>query len=56
MIPPAAAAVTLARAVSAAANSNEAHPAHVSGSAGQATLLMPFTDQHSEQEEYLWGV
>ncbi|HLM79407.1 MAG TPA: 2-isopropylmalate synthase [Terriglobales bacterium] len=57
---PPAAAVTLARAVSAAANLIEAHPAHVSGGAGQTTLLIPFTDrhseQHSDQEEYLWGV
>jgi len=56
MIPPAAAAVTLARGVSLAANSNEAHTAHLSGGAGQATLLIPFTDPHSEQEECLWGV
>ena len=57
---PPAAAVTLARPVSAAANCNEAHPAHLSGSAGQTTLMIPFTDRHSEQhreqEEYLWGV
>jgi isopropylmalate/homocitrate/citramalate synthase len=34
--PPAAASLPLPRAVSAAANSNESHPAHVSGSASQA--------------------
>jgi hypothetical protein len=53
--PPAAAALPLPRAVSAAANSNEAHPAHASNT-GQATMLIPFTDHHSEQEDYLWGV
>src|SRR5450759_1290550 len=56
--PPAAATLPFPRAVSAAAgaNANDSHPAHVSGSAGQATVSIPFTDHHSEQEDYLWGV
>jgi 2-isopropylmalate synthase len=56
--PPAAATLPFPRAVSAAAgaNTNDSHPAHVSGSAGQATVSIPFTDHHSEQEDYLWGV
>jgi hypothetical protein len=46
------------RAVSAAAgaNASDSHPAQVSGSAGQASVSIPFTDHHSEQEDYLWGV
>ena len=56
--PPAAATLHLPRAVSAAvgANANDSHPAQVSGSAGQASVSIPFTDHHSEQEDYLWGV
>src|ERR1700687_3691578 len=56
--PPAAANLPFPRAAAAAAgaNSNEAHPAHISGSAGQATVSIPFADHHSEQEDYLWGV
>src|SRR5258708_6591572 len=56
--PPAAATLPFPRAVSAAAgaNANESHPAQISGSAGQASVSIPFTDHHSEQEDYLWGV
>ena len=56
--PPATAALPFPRAVSAAAgaNSNDSHPAQVSGSAGQAMVSIPFTDHHSDQEDYLWGV
>src|SRR5450631_3396223 len=56
--PPAAAPLPFPRAAVAGANSNsnDSHPAHVSGSAGQATVSIPFTDHHSEQEDYLWGV
>jgi hypothetical protein len=28
----------------------------VSGIAGQAKMTIPFSDHHSEQEDYLWGV
>ncbi|MGB8012309.1 MAG: 2-isopropylmalate synthase [Terriglobales bacterium] len=56
--PPAAASVSFPRAVSAAAGNgnSDAQPAQVSGSAGQAKVSIPFTDHHSEQEDYLWGV
>jgi len=54
--PPAAASLPLPRAAAAGANANDSHPAHVSGSAGQASVSIPFTDHHSEQEDYLWGV
>jgi 2-isopropylmalate synthase len=66
--PPATASLPLphAHAVSAAAgangngnsgsNSNETHSTHVSGSAGQATLAIPFAEHHGDQEDYLWGV
>jgi 2-isopropylmalate synthase len=68
--PPAAATLPFPRAAAAAAggngnsntssNSDDPHPAHVSGSAGQAQVSIPFTDHHSEhhseQEDYLWGV
>src|ERR1700731_308865 len=56
--PPAAATLPFPRAVSAAAgaNANDSHPAQVSGNAGQASVSIPFTDHHSEQEDYLWGV
>jgi len=56
--PPAAATLQFPRAVSAAAgaNANDSHPAQISGSAGQASVSIPFTDHHSEQEDYLWGV
>src|ERR1700726_4181951 len=56
--PPAAATLQFPRAVSAAAgaNASDSHPAQVSGSAGQASVSIPFTDHHSEQEDYLWGV
>ena len=43
-------------AAGANSNSNDSHPAHVSGSVGQTTVSIPFTDHHSEQEDYLWGV
>jgi len=29
--------------------------AQVSGIAGQAKMTIPFSDHHSEQEDYLWG-
>jgi hypothetical protein len=54
--PPAAATLPFPRAAAAGANANDSHPAHVSGSAGQASGSIPFTDHHSEQEDYLWGV
>jgi len=56
--PPATASLSLPRAASAAAgiNSSEGHGAHVAGSAGQAQVTIPFSDHHSEQEDYLWGV
>jgi 2-isopropylmalate synthase len=56
--PPAAATLHFPRAVSATAgaNPNDSLPAHVSGNAGQATVSIPSTDHHSEQEDYLWGV
>jgi 2-isopropylmalate synthase len=66
--PPATASLPLphAHAISAAAgangngnsgsNSNETHSTHVSGSAGQATLAIPFAEHHGDQEDYLWGV
>jgi hypothetical protein len=50
------ASLPLPRAAGAGANSHDSHPAHVSSSAGQASVSIPFTDHHSEQEEYLWGV
>ena len=56
--PPATASLSYPRVASAVAgaNSGEAHPAHVAGSAGQAQVTIPFSDHHSEQEDYLWGV
>jgi isopropylmalate/homocitrate/citramalate synthase len=64
--PPAAAPLPFPRAVSAVVgvnagvnagvSPNDAHPAHVSGSAGQAQVQVPFGDRHSEQEDCLWGV
>jgi 2-isopropylmalate synthase len=54
--PPAAAKLPFPRAAAAGANANDSHPAHVSGSAGQASVSIPFTNHHSEQEDYLWGV
>jgi 2-isopropylmalate synthase len=56
--PPAAATLHFPRVASAAAgaNANDSHPAQVSGSAGQATVSIPYTDHHGEQEDYLWGV
>src|ERR1700688_3311966 len=56
--PPATARLSPPRAASAAAgiNSSEGHGAHVAGSAGQAQVTIPFSDHHSEQEDYLWGV
>jgi 2-isopropylmalate synthase len=58
--PPAAVSLPFPRAASVAAggngNSNDSHPAHVSGSAGQAQVSIPFVDHHGEQEDYLWGV
>jgi len=56
--PPAAATLPLPRAAAAAANSSSSdlHSAQVSASAGQAQVSIPFSDHHSEQEDYLWGV
>jgi 2-isopropylmalate synthase len=56
--PPATASLSYPRVASAAAgaNSAEGHPAHVSGSAGQAQVTIPFSEHHGEQEDYLWGV
>jgi len=68
--PPATATLPFPRAASAAAgaNSNELRPAQAAGSDGQAEARpggppptnwcggAPFTDHHSEQEDYLWGV
>jgi len=62
--PAAAATLPFPRAAAAGANSNDSHPAQVFGSAGQATLSIPFSDHHNEhhsehhpeQEDYLWGV
>jgi 2-isopropylmalate synthase len=53
--PPAAATLPFPRAA-AGANANDSHQAHISGSAGQASVSIPFNDHHSEQEDYLWGV
>ena len=52
--PPIGATMPLPRAAAAAAN--DSHSAHISGSAGQSTLSIPFADHHSDQEDYLWGV
>jgi 2-isopropylmalate synthase len=41
---------------SSSSSSNETHSTHVSGSAGQAAVTIPFADHHGEQEDYLWGV
>ena len=54
--PPVPVGIPLPRAAAAAANASDSHAAHISGSAGQATMAIPFTDHHSEQEDYLWGV
>jgi len=56
--PPAAVALPFTRAAAAGAgsSSNDSHPAHVSGSTGQAQVSIPFADHHGEQEDYLWGV
>jgi 2-isopropylmalate synthase len=56
--PPATASLSYPRVASAAAgaNSAEGHPVHVSGSAGQAQVTIPFADNHGEQEDDLWGV
>jgi hypothetical protein len=57
-IPPAAAAVPLARAAAVAANAPETHkgplPAHLPGNGSRAVPV--FAEHHSEQEDYLWGV
>jgi 2-isopropylmalate synthase len=64
--PPATAALPFPRGASAVVgvnpgvnsgiNPNDPHPAHISGSAGQAQVVIPFADRHAEQEDYLWGV
>src|ERR1700723_482887 len=54
--PPATASLPLPRAAAVAASSSDAHIAQVAGSAGQATVKIPFSDHHGEQEDYLWGV
>jgi hypothetical protein len=55
--PPATASLSLPRAATAAAggNSGEAFPSHMSG-AHPAEVAIPFSDHHTEQEDYLWGV
>jgi 2-isopropylmalate synthase len=56
--PPATASLSLPRAATAAAggNSGEAFPSHMSGGAHPAEVAIPFSDHHTEQEDYLWGV
>src|SRR5947209_2072994 len=56
--PPLAASMALPRAASAAAGAitNDGHAAQISSSAGQASMPISFSDHHSEQEDYLWGV
>jgi 2-isopropylmalate synthase len=58
--PPATANLPFPRSASVAAgahgNAIDSHGPHVPGSAGQATVAIPFSDHHSEQEDYLWGV
>jgi 2-isopropylmalate synthase len=54
--PPAAATLSfpLAAAAGASASSKDSSPTH--GSGAQVSLSIPFSDHHSEQEDYLWGV
>jgi len=57
--PPAAATFPFQRAAVAAANSTsgDSLPAQIAGSIGQASVSIPFAnDHHGEQEDYLWGV
>jgi isopropylmalate/homocitrate/citramalate synthase len=56
--PPATASLSLPRAASvgAGANAGEVFSAHIASSAGQAQVTIPFSDHHTEQEDYLWGV
>ncbi len=56
--PPATATLPFPRAAAAIAgvSPNDAHAAQVAGSVGQAQVSIPFTDHHSDQEDYLWGV
>jgi 2-isopropylmalate synthase len=57
--PAASANLPFPRAASAAvggSSNNETHAAHIGSSAGQATVAIPFSDHHAEQEDYLWGV
>jgi hypothetical protein len=56
--PAAAATLPFPRAAAAAANvaAGDLHPTQISGSAGQATVSIPFSEHHGEQEDYLWGV
>jgi 2-isopropylmalate synthase len=58
--PPATANLPFPRSASVAAaahgNAIDSHGPHIPGSAGQATVAIPFSDHHSEQEDYLWGV
>jgi 2-isopropylmalate synthase len=58
-IPPAAASIPFTRAASAVVGSHEApipFPAPVPGNNGSASVPVTFSDHHSEQEDYLWGV
>ena len=58
-IPPAAASMPFTRAASAVVGSHEApipFPAPVPGNNGPASVAVTFSDHHSEQEDYLWGV
>jgi 2-isopropylmalate synthase len=54
--PPAAATLSfpLAAAAGASASSKDSSPTQ--GSGAQVSLSIPFSDHHSEQEDYLWGV
>jgi hypothetical protein len=58
--PPAAATLSFPRAAAAGANASGSESHQIAGSAGQATVSIPFSDHHgehhSEQEDYLWGV
>jgi 2-isopropylmalate synthase len=60
--PPAATPRPFPRAAAAGANFNSSsnfndpHASHITGSAGQATVSIPLSEHHSEQEDYLWGV
>jgi 2-isopropylmalate synthase len=56
--PPATASLSVPRAATAAAGGNpsEAFSSRITDGAGQAQVTIPFSDHHTEQEDYLWGV